>query len=139
MENFVNRGYKGKSVKTANATDAQLVTETRAKMKSKPVVESVGISKPMIFSEIQKDPSAILLNFGVQDQAIFDILSGKAEPTALLPMQMPANMASVEKQAEDVPFDLQCHRDTDGHVYDFGFGMNWKGVIKDRRVKKHRK
>jgi beta-glucosidase len=139
MENFSNRSYKGKSVKTANVTDARLVTETREKMKGKPVVVCVNISNPMVFSEIEKDASAILLNFGVQDQAIFDIVSGKAEPSALLPMQMPADMAGVEKQAEDVPFDLKCHRDTEGNTYDFGFGMNWKGVIKDARVRKFRK
>lgn len=139
MENFSNRSYKGKSVKTANVTDARLVTETREKMKGKPVVVCINISNPMVFSEIEKDASAILLNFGVQDQAIFDIVSGKAEPSALLPMQMPADMPGVEKQAEDLPFDLKCHRDTEGNTYDFGFGMNWTGVIKDARVKKYRK
>jgi beta-glucosidase len=40
----------------------------------------------------------------------------------------------VEKQAEDAPDDMKCHQDTEGNVYDFGFGMNWKGVIKDARV-----
>ena len=37
MENFTDRGYKNKSAKTANITDAQLVAETKAKMKNKPV------------------------------------------------------------------------------------------------------
>jgi beta-glucosidase len=139
LEKFTNRSYKGKSVKTPNATDAQLVAETRAKMKNKPVVVSVGISNPMVFSEIEKDATAILLNFGVQDQAIFDILSGKAAPSARLPMQLPADMITVEKQAEDVPFDLKCYRDAAGNVYDFGFGMNWNGVIMDGRSKPFRK
>lgn len=139
MENFTNRTYKNKSVKTANITDAQLVIDTKAKMKGKPVVVSVATTNPMIFSEIEKEASAILVNFGVQDQAILDILSGKAEPSALLPMQMPANMRTVEMQYEDVPYDMECHKDADGHRYDFGFGMNWKGVIKDARVYKYKK
>lgn len=139
LENFTNRSYKNKKVKTPNMSDAELVIETRAKMKGKPVVLSVSTSNPMVFGEIEKHASAILLNFGVQDQAIFDLISGKAEPSALLPMQMPANMATVEKQAEDVPFDMSCYKDSEGHVYDFGFGMNWKGVIKDKRAKKYRK
>lgn len=133
MENSANRGYKNKSTKTRNATDAQLVADTKAQMKGKPVILSVNTTNPMVFNEIEKDASAILLNFGVQDQAIFDILSGKAEPSALLPMQMPADMKTVEKQAEDVPFDLTPHKDTEGNRYDFGFGMNWKGVIRDGR------
>lgn len=27
------------------------------------------------------------------------------------------------------------HKDSNGNVYDFGFGSNWKGVIKDERTK----
>ncbi len=53
-------------------------------------------------------------------------------------MQMPASMSAVEKQAEDVPFDMPCYRDSEGNSYDFGFGMNWKGVIKDARVGRYR-
>ena len=139
LENFTNRSYKGKTVKTRNISDAQLVADTKAQMKGKPVILSVNTTNPMVFSEIEKHAAAIVLNFGVQDQAIFDILSGQAEPSALLPMQMPADMSTVEKQAEDVPFDLNCHRDSEGHVYDFGFGMNWRGVIRDSRVTRFRK
>jgi beta-glucosidase len=139
MENFTDRGYKNKSTKTANITDAQLVAETKAKMKNKPVIVSVSTTNPMVFSEIEKDASAILVNFGVQDQALLEIISGKAEPSALLPMQMPANMITVEKQAEDVPYDMIPHKDSDGNTYDFGFGMNWKGVIHDGRVKLYKK
>lgn len=139
MENFTDRGYKNKSAKTANVTDAQLVTDTKAKMKGKPVVVSVNASNPMVFAEIEKDASSILVSFGVQDQAILDIVSGKAEPSALLPMQMPADMKTVEKQAEDVPYDMTCHKDSEGNSYDFGFGMNWKGVIKDARKTMYRK
>ncbi len=139
MENFTDRGYKNKSTKTANVTDAQLVTDTKAKMKGKPVVVSVNTSNPMVFAEIEKDASSILVSFGVQDQAILDIVSGKAEPSALLPMQMPADMKTVEKQAEDVPYDMTCHKDSEGNSYDFGFGMNWKGVINDARKTMFRK
>ena len=139
MENFTDRGYKNKSAKTANITDAQLVTDTKVKMKNKPVIVSVSTTNPMVFSEIEKDASAILVHFGVQDQALLEIISGKSEPSALLPMQMPANMITVEKQAEDVPYDMIPHKDSDGNTYDFGFGMNWKGVIKDGRVLKFKK
>lgn len=138
MEDFTNRSYKGKSTKTANHTDAKLVTETKAKMKGKPVIVSVNTGNPLVFSEIEKAASALLVNFNVQDQAIFDLLAGKAEPTALLPMQMPANMETVEKQAEDVPFDLEVYEDSEGNRYDFAFGLNWKGVIQDERTRKYR-
>lgn len=136
LEDFVNRSYKGKMTTTSNNSDAQLVADTKAKMKGKPVLVSITTSNPMIFSEIEKDATALLVNFGVQEQALFDIISGKAEPSALLPMQMPANMETVEKQAEDVPFDMTCYKDSEGNTYDFAYGMNWSGVINDERVHK---
>jgi beta-glucosidase len=52
---------------------------------------------------------------------------------------MPANMQTVEKQFEDVPHDMQCYKDSEGHVYDFGFGLSWKGVINDARTAKYKK
>lgn len=64
----------------------------------------------------------------------FDILTGKAEPSGLLPMQMPANMQEVENQMEDVPHDMKVYVDSNGNAYDFAFGMNWQGVIDDQRV-----
>lgn len=29
---------------------------------------------------------------------------------------------------------MDCHVDTAGNAYDFGFGLNWSGVIDDERV-----
>ena len=46
-------------------------------------------------------------------------------------------MKTVERQKEDVPFDMECHVDSEGHVYDFAFGMNWSGVIADERVARY--
>lgn len=136
MEDFTNRTYKGKSVKTSNITDAKLVNDTKKVMRDKPVIVIVNTTNPLVMSEIEPSASSILVSFGLQDQALLDIISGKAEPQALLPMQMPADMAAVEQQAEDLPFDLRVYKDADGHAYDFAFGMNWQGVISDERVGK---
>ena len=43
-------------------------------------------------------------------------------------------MDTVEANDEDVPRDLVCHVDSAGNAYDFGFGLDWKGVIDDDRV-----
>ncbi|HYC86748.1 MAG TPA: beta-glucosidase, partial [Chryseosolibacter sp.] len=86
-----------------------------------------------------KEVDGILLGFGVQHQAFFDILTGAAEPSGLLPVQMPANMETVESQAEDVPRDMKPHVDSEGRAYDFAFGLSWKGVINDKRVLRYKK
>jgi beta-glucosidase len=116
-----------------------MVLDAKKTMKGKPVIVSIAMSKPMVFSEFEKDADAILISFDIQDQAILDILSGTAEPSGLLPLQMPADMKTVEMQKEDVPYDMICHVDSEKNTYDFGFGLNWKGVIKDARVEKYKK
>ena len=138
LEDFTNRSYKGKTVTTSNKSHMQLVRDTRKAMGAKPVITVISISRPMVMSEVEPYTDAILLSFGVQNQAILETVSGRNEPTGLLPMQLPANMQTVEEQFEDVPRDMVCHTDTDGNKYDFAFGLNWSGVIDDARVKKYR-
>lgn len=139
LEKFTNRTYRNKTVTASNASDLSMVLDTRKAMKDKPVIVSIAMSKPMVFSEFEKQADAIIATFEVQDQAILDIISGAAEPSGLLPLQMPADMKTVELQSEDVPFDMECHVDTEGNKYDFGFGLNWNGVIKDARTEKYMK
>jgi len=138
LEDFTNRSYKNKSVSTHNTTDAEMVRKAKSAMKGKPVLTIVNTTNPMVFSEIEQYSDAILLSFGVQDQALLEVISGKSEPSALLPMQMPADMLTVEKQFEDVPFDMTAYKDSEGNTYEFAFGMNWSGVIDDERVQKYR-
>ena len=138
LESFTDRSFKGKSVISRNSFDMRMVNETRAKMGKKPVVVLVDVSNPMVFSEIEKNASAILVHFGVQDQALMDIITGMSEPSGLLPFQMPADMKTVEEQLEDVPRDMKCYTDTDGNMYDFGFGLNWQGIINDGRATKYK-
>jgi beta-glucosidase len=139
LETFTNRTYKNKTVTSTNVTDLSMVTDTYTKMKGKPVIVSVAMDNPLVMSEFEAQSNAILVNFRVTDQAILETMLGKSEPSGLLPMQMPADMSTVEKQAEDVPQDMKCHTDSEGNVYDFGFGMNWKGVIKDARTATYKK
>ena len=132
-----DRTYKGKTITAGNYPDLKTIEDTKAAMKGKPVIVVMNLSKPAIVAEFEKDANAIVANFGVQNQAILDVVSGAVEPSGLLPFQMPANMKTVEMQDEDIPHDMSCYTDADGHTYDFGFGMNWKGVIHDARTAKY--
>ncbi len=137
-ESFTNRSYKGKTVTTRNYDDLLLVRETKAAMGEKPVVVVLRLDKPAVVGEFEPSADAILVSFGVQNQAVLDIVSGKSEPTGLLPMQLPADMETVETQKEDVPRDMVPYTDRNGNTYDFAFGMDWSGVIRDGRVEKYR-
>ena len=138
MEKTTNRSFRGKTVKAYNRDDMLLVADTKKAMGDKPVIVILETGRPVVLAEIEPNADAILVSFNVQHQALLDIISGQTEPSALLPMQMPADMKTVEEQLEDVPRDLRCYQDADGHTYDFAFGLNWSGIIDDARVKKYK-
>jgi beta-glucosidase len=133
----LNRSYKGKTVMISNATDLDMVLHTKELLKGKPVIVSLQLNNPTVMAEFEHEAAAIVANFGAQDQVILDILTGAAEPSGLLPIQMPANMKTVEEQFEDVPHDMLVHVDAAGNAYDFSFGLNWNGVIRDTRTAKY--
>lgn len=134
-----NRSYKNKTIKTENAGDINLIKETREAIGSdKPLIVILPCSKPVIMSEFEKYADAILVSFGVQPQAYLEIISGKYEPSGLLPIQFPADMITVENQYEDTPRDMVPYVDECGNSYDFAYGLNWSGVINDQRVKIYR-
>ena len=136
LEKSANRSYKGKSVKTVNKTDLETVVETKKAMGDKPVITVVSTGKPFV-PEFEPYSDAILVSFGCQNQALLDLISGAVEPSALLPMQLPADMKTVECQKEDLPFDMECYVDADGNAYDFAYGLNWSGRISDARTEKY--
>ena len=138
LEDFTNRSYKNKTVTASNTKDLDLVLETKKTMGDKPVIVVVNVSNPMVFAEFKKAADAIVVSFGIQDQAILEVLSGKVEPSGLLPFQMPANMRTVEEQLEDIPRDMECYTDAAGNTYDFAFGLNWSGVINNARVQQYK-
>ena len=102
----------------------------------------------MIVSEFEDKVDAILIDFngGLDgfaffevdstplETAILNIVTGKAEPRGLLPMQVPADMETVEEQGADVPRDVTCHIESEGNAYDFSFGLNWSGRNQDQCV-----
>ena len=131
-----NRSYYGKDAIVTNESDLNLMLEISSMVDN--VVVVIKGKTPFIAEEFESAVDSILVRFnGVGDEAVFEVVSGKFEPYGLLPMQMPANMDTVEAQFEDVPRDMECYVDSNGNTYDFTFGMNWSGVINDERVQKY--
>lgn len=134
-----DRNYYGKTNRCSNEADLDIVLETRKAMQDRPVIVSLKCKNPTVVAEFEPYADAILVDFQVQAQAVLELISGKREPSALLPFQMPADMRTVEEQKEDVAHDMRCYVDSEGHCYDFAFGMNFHGVIEDERVRKYRR
>ena len=136
-----NRSYFGETAIITNESHLDLVLNTASVAKK--AIVALDVSNPMVFDEFEREVDAILVGFGgnrsanVPDRAFLEVISGQVEPSGLLPFQMPANMETVEAQFEDVPRDMECFVDSEGNTYDFAFGLNWSGVIKDDRTAKY--
>ncbi len=137
LENDCDRSYYGKTSKTTNESDLDMILNTKKEMNGKPVIVVIAAKKPMVVSEFEKEADAIVMHFGVQDDALFEILTGVSEPSGLLPFRMPADMDTVELHCEDLADDFEAYTDEAGNVYDFAFGMDYHGVIKDERTEKY--
>lgn len=139
LEDFTDRSYQGKCNTAANEADLDLVIRTREAMGEKPVIAVITLKNPMVMAELEPYTDAILAEYGVNPQAALDVITGRFAPEGLLPIQIPVDMQTVETQREDVAFDMECYEDSEGHRYDFGFGMNYDGVITDERTRRYQK
>lgn len=136
-----NRSYFGQTGIITNERHLDLLLNTAAVAEK--IIVALDVSNPLVFTEFESEVDAIVIGFGgnrsasVPDKAFLEVITGQVEPSGLLPLQMPANMETVEVQFEDVPRDMKCHVDADNNTYDFAFGLNWSGVIKDERTAKY--
>lgn len=84
-----------------------------------PTIVTVNLERPAILANVVDKASAVLANFGVSDEALFDVLTGKARPEGRLPVELPSSMAAVARQRPDLPHDSEAP------LYPFGFGLSY--------------
>ena len=128
-EDGANRSYRGKTVTASNLQDLKTLEDTRRRMGKKPVITVLQFRNPVVPGEFEPLSDAILGHSGISSQVLLEAVSGAFDFTGRLPMQMPKNMETVEAHCEDLPFDLACYTDAQGHVWDFGYGLSLHGVL----------
>ncbi len=128
-----NRSYYGKTSRLLNEADLdafeRAVAAVEASGKEIPVITVLKAINATIPAEFEADSDAIIVGFGTSDQALFDVALGLYEPQGRLPIQFPKDMDTVEAQLEDVAKDMTPYTDAAGNEYDYGFGLNYSGVI----------
>jgi beta-glucosidase len=85
-----------------------------------PTIVTVYLERPAILAPIRDRARAVIANFGVSDQALLDVLTGRAAPEGKLPFELPASMEAVAAQKSDVPHDSRRP------LYPFGFGRSYR-------------
>ena len=90
------------------------------KMQKKPTIIVIQFDSPYVIPELAKECAALLATFGVTDEALFDVLMGKFNPTGKLPFELPSSMDAVREQLEDLPYDSKAP------LFKFGFGLSYQ-------------
>jgi beta-glucosidase len=85
----------------------------------KPTIIVINLDRPAIFPEINGVAQAVLAEFGISNEVLGEILTGKKNPTGKLPFELPSSWEAVENQLEDVPYD------SDNPLYLFGHGLSY--------------
>jgi beta-glucosidase len=84
-----------------------------------PTIVTVYLDRPAILTPLKDKARALIVNFGVSDAALIDVLTGRARPQGKLPFELPSSMTAVEAQRSDVPHDSQRP------LYPLGFGRSY--------------
>jgi beta-glucosidase len=85
--------------------------------KKVPTIIVLFLDRPAIVPEIAHAAAALLVEFGAQDDAVVDVLLGRAQARGRLPFDLPSSTRAVTESRSDVPYD------TADPLFRFGDGI----------------
>ncbi|GAA1834689.1 glycoside hydrolase family 3 protein [Microlunatus capsulatus] len=82
-----------------------------------PTVVDLYLDRPAVVPELAGAAAALLVDYGASDDALVDVLLGRAQARGRLPFDLPSSVEAVEASRSDVPFD------TADPLFRFGDGL----------------
>jgi beta-glucosidase len=70
-----------------------------------PIIVIINLDRAAVLTPIRELAAAIVADFGVSDEALFDVLTGRSPPVGHLPFELPSSDIAVNNQKPDVPDD----------------------------------
>jgi len=70
-----------------------------------PTIMAVDMGRPAILTNVAEKAKGVLAFFGASDDALLDVMTGKAAARGKLPFELPSSMAAVERQDPGMPDD----------------------------------
>ncbi len=84
-----------------------------------PTIFTVQLDRPAILTNIKEKAAALIANFGIDDDAILDVICGRAKPEGHLPFELPSSVEAIQSQKSDVPHD------SPNPLYPYGYGLSY--------------
>jgi beta-glucosidase len=91
-------------------------------LQSVPSIVVINLDRPAVIPEIAAAAKALFGEFGASDEAVLDVIFGKAKPEGRLPFELPSSMEAVRRQKADVPHD------SENPLFAFGFGLTYESL-----------
>jgi len=88
-------------------------------MRRLPTVVDIYLDRAAVIPEIADGAAALLASFGATDDALLEIVLGRAAPTGALPFELPSSLESVRLQHPDLPHDSA------DPLFPFGHGLTY--------------
>ena len=88
-------------------------------LNTKPTIVVIELDRPAVIPEINAAAAALLGEYGASDQAVLNVIFGRAAPEGKLPFELPSSMDAVRAQRSDVPSDSK------DPLYPFGYGLRY--------------
>lgn len=114
-------GAESWSVKPSLATIQEVMREVGDPTR---VVLDVYFRQPFVLDEGSglREAGAIVATFGISDDALLDVLTGRVPPQGRMPFALPASARAVREQLSDVPgYDTTA----DGALFGYGHGLGY--------------
>jgi len=83
-----------------------------------PTVFLTTLERPLILTNVRTRATALLGDFGISDEPLLALITGKVLPGGHLPFELPSSVEAVKKQKGDLPHDSQSP------LFPFGFGLH---------------
>ena len=84
-----------------------------------PTVFLTTLERPLILSNVRNQATALLGDFGISDEPLLALLTGRLSPHGRLPFELPSSVETVIQQKSDLPHDSQSP------LFPFGFGLDY--------------
>ncbi len=89
------------------------------KISDKPSIVVITLDRPAVIPKISKEAEGLIADFENENDAILDIVFGRAEPQGKLPVELPSSMEAVKNQLPDIPHDSK------DPLYPYGYGLEY--------------